>query len=146
MFVTRASRRELAEVEEFYDSQSFFDAGQRPDLSEGTVFIARQGPIIGSLRVIEVAPQTIVVEDVLVHQEHRGRGVGKQLMAAAFANRGGTAYLCCHQDRVSFYEQFGFAELAQEDLPGPVHGFFDRTGALNTSERAGHVHHFMKAR
>jgi hypothetical protein len=63
MIVTRASRRDRSDIEGFYAANSWeLDV----DLSEGIAFIARQGPIVGCIRLFEVASQKLVVEDVLV--------------------------------------------------------------------------------
>ncbi len=52
------------------------------------------------------------IEDVAVHREHQGRGVGKALMEEMLkmARRLGCykVTLDCHPDKVAFYEKLGF--------------------------------------
>jgi N-acetylglutamate synthase-like GNAT family acetyltransferase len=140
MFITRASRRDHDEIAEFYQSQDW--GGE--DLTKGVAFIARQGPIIGTVRLIEVAPQTVIVEDVVVHKDHRRSGIGAQLMRAAMNSRGGTLYLCTHGDTIAFYERFEFAERPFDSLPEPVQAYFRATG--DYPSRPDHVHYFLTAR
>jgi N-acetylglutamate synthase-like GNAT family acetyltransferase len=144
VLITRASRRDLGDVEEFYDSHGWFDDRERPDLAQGVMFVARQGPIVGCVRLIDIDPETHVVEDVVVADEHRGKGTGAQLMQAAMNNKGGSLYLCCHGERLPFYERLGFKEVPFEDLPAEVQARMREVGDYPTPE--GHVHHFMRAR
>ena len=144
MFITRVSRRELGDLGEFYRSQKWFEEGKEPDLKLGTAFVARQGPIIGALRLVEVAPNTVVVDDVVVAEEHRGKGVGAQLMQAAMNSRGGTLYLSCHDNRIEFYRRLGFELRDFETLPEPVQYHFKVGGDYPYTE--DHVHYFMQAR
>jgi predicted N-acetyltransferase YhbS len=140
MFITRASRRDRDEIASFYEEN---DWGADVDLSRGVTFIARQGVIVGAVRLLEVAPQTVIVEDVVVHKDHRGNGIGAQLMRAAMNSRGGTLYLCCHDDVIAFYERFEFAPQPFEDLPEPVQGYFRETGDYPSPHGE---HFFLKAR
>jgi predicted N-acetyltransferase YhbS len=141
LFITRATRRDNDELSAFYASN---DWGDDLDLRQGVAFIARQGPVVGAVRLIEVAPQTVIVEDVVVASEHRRRGVGRSLMEAAMKSRGGTLYLCCHDDVIPFYSHFGFAQMAFDDLPAPVQDYFRANGDYPTDP--GHVHYFLKVR
>lgn len=140
MFITRASRHDKPDISDFYSEHDW--TVDEPE--SGSYFFARDGSLVGALRVIEVAPQTVIIEDVLVKEGRRGEGIGQQLMQAALNSRGGSMFLCCHAETIGFYERFGFSELPENELPPPVHDFMERTDALNTDP--GHVHHFMKAR
>ncbi|HEU4480352.1 MAG TPA: GNAT family N-acetyltransferase [Actinomycetota bacterium] len=140
MFITRATRHDMSDVEELLKSEGWEDH----DLREGTTFIARDGKVVGCIRVVEVAPQTLVVDDVLVREDRRGEGIGRDLMRAAMNSRGGTMYLCCHDDKIGFYEKFGFTEVAVNALLEPVSEYFDRSGDLHPPE--GHEHFYLSAR
>ncbi len=140
MFITRATRHDMADVEELLKAHGWEDSDPR----EGTTFIARDGKVAGCVRLVEVAPHTLVVDDVLVREDRRGEGIGAQLMRAAMNSRGGTLYLCCHADKIDFYKQFGFNEVAPDALLEPVSNYFDKTGDLHPPE--GHEHFFMAAR
>jgi N-acetylglutamate synthase-like GNAT family acetyltransferase len=140
MFVTRATRHDRADVEKLLlDHEWDLDL-----IDKCTAFIARDGAVVGTVRLIEVAPQTVVVEDVLVHKDRRAEGIGRRLIQAAMNSRGGTLYLCCHDDRKRFYAHFGFEELAFDDLPREVQQFMRDTNAWPDSPE--HRHYFMKAR
>lgn len=140
MFVTRATRHDKADLTDFYDSTEF--RGENVD--EGTAFIARDGGIVGALRVVDVEPRTIVIDGVLVKDDRRNEGVGRRLMQAAMNSRGGTAYVCCHEERVRFYSHFGFAPISIDEAPEPVRRYWEQHGDHPTEE--GHEHFFLKAR
>jgi hypothetical protein len=59
-------------------------------------------------------------------------------------SRGGTIYLCCHEEMIPFYEGFGFTQVVANALLQPVSDYFDAAGDLNPPE--GHEHFFMAAR
>jgi len=140
MFITRATRHDREDIEKLLvDHEWDLDL-----IDKGSAFIARDGAVVGTLRLIEVAPQVVVVEDVLVHKDRREEGIGRQLVQAAMNSRGGTLYLCCHDDRLTFYRHFGFEQLAFDDLPPEVQQFMRDTNAWPDSPE--HRHFFMKAR
>lgn len=141
MFITRATRRDHDEIGAFYAAN---DWGENLDLRRGVAFIARQGPVVGAVRLIEVAPQTVIVEDVVVANEHRRKGIGRRLMEAAMNSRGGSMYLCCHDDVIQFYGKFGFAAMPFEEMPEPAQDYFKSIGDYPTEP--GHIHYFLKAR
>ena len=140
MLITRASRHDRSDLEAFYDANDWED----PHLSDGVAFVAREGKIVGALTVIEIEPQTIVIEDVLVDPERRGKGLGTQLLQAAMNSRGGTAFLCCHSERLAFYGRLGFEDVSFDHLPPGVQRFMRDNDAYPFT--ADHVHYFLKAR
>ncbi len=140
MFVTRATRHDKADLKELLEGHGWGDS----NLDEGMAFIARDGLVVGCVRLIEVAPQTVVVDDVLVKEDRRGEGIGRQMVQAAMNARGGTLYLCCHEDRLRFYSQFGFEQIDVERAPQAVVDYWRKVDDYPTPE--GHVHFFMKAR
>ena len=141
MFITRATRHDRADVEELYSKYGW---GDEHDLKTGMTFIARDGGVVGAVRLIEVEPNTLVVDGVLVKDGRREEGVGRQLMQAAMNSRGGTMYLCCHDNRLRFYGHFGFSEIPIDDAPESVRGYWKKIGDWPTEP--GHDHYFMKAR
>ena len=140
MFVTRSTRHDKADIQELWDATDNADA----DVNEGKIFIARDGAVVGTVRMIEVAPQTVVVDNVVVREDRRGEGIGRQIMQAAMNSIGGKLYLCCHDNALDFYGHFGFTKTSTDDLPEAAVEYFNRTGDLNPPE--GHVHHFLTAR
>lgn len=141
MFVTRATRHDRADVEELYEGHGW---GGRHDLKRGTAFIARDGGVVGVLRLVEAEPNTLVVDGVLVKESHREKGVGRGLMQTAMNSRGGTMYLCCAEERRRFYEHFGFEYIEFMDAPEPVRKYWEEIG--DWPIQPGHDHFFMKAR
>ena len=140
MFITRATRHDKADLVEFLKERDWQDA----PVDEGVAFIARDGGIVGSVRLVEAAPQTLIVEEMLVKGDRRGEGIGRQVLQAAMNSRGGTLYLCCHDDVIAFYEKFGFTQLAFESEPIEVQEYFKVHGDYPTEP--GHEHFFMTAR
>jgi len=140
MFVTRATRHDRGDLQELLESQGWDDV----DLTEGSAFIARDGAIVGCVRMVEVAPQVVVVDDVLVREGRRGEGIGRRVMQAAMNSRGGRLYLCCHPERIAFYRHLGFEEVAIDECPAPVVRYWEKVGDHPTPP--GHEHHYMKAR
>ena len=141
MFVTRATRHDRADIEALYEEYGW---GGDHDLTKGTAFIARDGAVVGVLRVIEVETNTLVIDGVLVKEGRREEGIGRRLMQAAMNSRGGTMYLCCHDNRIRFYNHFGFAEIPVEEAPETVREYWTAVGDWPTEE--GHEHFFLKAR
>jgi N-acetylglutamate synthase-like GNAT family acetyltransferase len=140
VFITRATRRDHDDVMELVRSHGDDDA----DLSQGVIFIAREGHVLGCARLVELEARVVVVDNVLVHEERRGEGIGKRLMQTVMNSRGGTLYLCCHDDVIPFYEKLGFALVPLEEAPAPVRAYWEKVG--DTPTAPPHVHYFMKAR
>jgi N-acetylglutamate synthase-like GNAT family acetyltransferase len=140
MFIARASRHDRDELKELIEAQGW----DPTHLTEGTTLIARDGPVAGCVRLVEIEPRTVMVDDVLVRADKRGQGVGRRLMQAAMNNRGGTLYLCCHDNVLGFYDKFGFSLVPYDELPQPVRDYFERVGDYPTDQ--DHEHFFLKAR
>jgi N-acetylglutamate synthase-like GNAT family acetyltransferase len=135
VFITRASRHDRSDVGDFLRAQGLGDGG----LGAGTVFFAREGGVVGCVRLVEVAPQTLVVDDMVVDGARRRRGIGTSLMQAAMNSRGGTLYAPAGRSCASFFERLGFEEAAPEAVPAPVREHVEASGAP-----PGHV--VMRAR
>lgn len=140
MFITRASRHDKADLREFYEAHGWDEV----DLSTGAAFVARDGSIVGAARFVEVAPQTVVVDDVMVREGRRREGIGTRVMQAAMNSRGGTLYLCCHDEHRNFYRPLGFDDVDLDDAPAEVIEYWRKVDDYPVPE--GHVHFFMKAR
>ena len=140
MFITRATRHDKADVRELLEEHGWGDSS----IDVGTIFMARDGLVVGCVKIVEVAPQTLVVDDMLVREARRRQGIGGDLMRAAMNSRGGTMWLCCHEELIPFYERFGFALVAESELPEPVVDYLQSVDDIPAPE--GHIHYFMKAR
>jgi N-acetylglutamate synthase-like GNAT family acetyltransferase len=139
VFVTRASRREVDEIKEFYDRNDWDPV----DFSKGQAYIARQGSILATLLMVSVGHVT-VIDDVLVDEDRRKEGIGTTLINAAMNNRGGTLWLCCHDYTVGYYERFGFEVVERDQLPEEIFAYFKTDGTFDDSK--DHYHYVMKAR
>ncbi len=140
MFITRATRRDGEEIKQFYRSQNWSDV----DPNEGVAFIARQGPIVGCARLLEADTNHLVIVDVVVHPDHRGAGVGEQLVQALMSARGGVLYAPTTDEAVGFYEQLGFKEIGFDDLPQKVRDLLQRRG--DVPDIPGALSRYMKGR
>ncbi|HVM36503.1 MAG TPA: GNAT family N-acetyltransferase [Actinomycetota bacterium] len=140
MFITRATRHDRGDIVDLLKTREWDDA----DVTEGSWYIARHGAVVGCVQLVEVAPQTVVVDNVLVHEDRRGKGVGDALLKAAMNAKGGTMYLCCHEENVAFYERFGFATFDVAESPPEVVAYWNKVDDYPPPE--GHVHFYMKAR
>ena len=115
MFVTRAGRHDRSDLKEFIEARR----GGEVDISEGTAMIAREGSIVGCIRLIEVESNTLVYDDVLI-AEGRDEAVAKQLVQAAMNNKGGTIFTAVPAAETDFFSSFGFAPIDRADAPEPV--------------------------
>ena len=115
MFVTRAGRHDKADLKEFIEARR----GGEVDISEGTAMIAREGSIVGCIRLIEVESGSLVYDDVLI-AEGRDEAVAKQLIQAAMNNQGGTIYTAVPAAETDLFSSFGFAPIDRAEAPGPV--------------------------
>lgn len=141
MFITKASRHDKADIEAFLRDEW---PGEKMDVDLGTAFVAREGAIVGHARLIEVSPQTLVVEEVVVKGDRRGEGIGTRVVEAAMNNRGGKLFLCCHEEQIPFYEKLGFSLVPFERLPEGVQKHHRDRGDFPPGE--DHEHFFMTAR
>jgi N-acetylglutamate synthase-like GNAT family acetyltransferase len=141
MFITKASRHDKADIEEFLKNEGPWE---KFDVNRGTAFVAREGAIVGHARLIEVTPTMLIVEEVLVRTDKRRQGIGTRVMEAAMNNKGGKLFLCCHDDGIGFYEKLGFSVVPFDDLPPEVQEHHRSEGDYPTED--GHEHFFMTAR
>ncbi len=141
MFISRATRHDLADIEDLLATHGWHE---KTNLKEGVAYFARDGAVVGCVRLIEVAPQTLVVDSVLVLEAKRRSGVGTALMQAAMNAKGGTMYLCCHEEALPFYAGFGFVPIPLGDTPPEALAYWEKVEDVPAPE--GHTHYFLKAR
>jgi N-acetylglutamate synthase-like GNAT family acetyltransferase len=143
MFITRATRHDADDILSLLATNDWADDF---DPKKGKTYIARDGAVIGHVQMIEVEPQVVVIDQVLVLDDRRGAGVGTQLMQAAMNSLGGKLFLCCHKERIAFYERLGFELLPNgyDDAPASVQAFWREVDDYPTPE--GHEHFFLTAR
>jgi N-acetylglutamate synthase-like GNAT family acetyltransferase len=115
MFVTRAGRHDKSDLKEFIEARR----GGEVDISEGTAMIAREGSIVGCIRLIEVESGSLVYDDVLI-AEGRDEAVAKQLIQAAMNNQGGTIFTAVRAAETDLFSSVGFAPIDRAEAPGPV--------------------------
>lgn len=139
MFVTRASRREIDEIKDFYDRNEW----DHVDFARSQAYIARQGPILAVL-LLTPAGDATVIDDVVVDKDHRREGIGTNLINTAMNNKGGTLWLCCHDYTIGYYERFGFQVVERDELPPEIHSHFEADGTFDDSE--DHYHYVMRTR
>ena len=142
MFITRATRHDKADIEEFYKEHDWEMSTQGKSVG----FVARDGVIVGALQLFEPETNQVIIEDVLVRDGRRGEGIGAQLMKAAMMSRGGKLFLVCHPERRAFYERQGFSERPFDELPESVRDWFINEEAAPHQVEEGHIHLFMTAR
>jgi N-acetylglutamate synthase-like GNAT family acetyltransferase len=135
MFVTRAGRHDRSDLKEFIERRR----GGEVDTREGTAMIAREGLIVGCIRLIEVQPGTLVYDDLLI-AEGRDEAVAKQLIQAAMNNKGGTIFTAVSAVDTNLFSSFGFAPIDRAHAPEPVAEYWN-------SRRGGEVGPvYLKAR
>ncbi len=120
MFVTRAGRHDKADLKDFIESVR----GGEVDISQGTAMIAREGAIVGCIRLIEVEPDTLVYDDVLI-APGKSAEVGGQLIQAAMNNKGGTIYTAAPEAEVGLFAALGFAAIEPGAAPPSVAAYWD---------------------
>ena len=99
----------------------------------GVAFIARDGEIVGVLRLVELAPDAVIVDHVLVAAGRRREGIGSAVMQTAMNSRGGRLYLRCGEGEGPFFERLGFAAVEPAELPDAVVAHFDTHGPQSDS-------------
>ena len=116
MFITRASRHDRADVADFLNGQGYSGEG----VARGTLFYAREGGVVGSVRLVEAAPQQLVVHDLVVDRDRRRQGIGTSLMQAAMNSRGGVLFVRTEAGYTPFFERLGFARVPDTAIPEAV--------------------------
>lgn len=141
MFITKASRHDKSDIQEFLETEGPWRSA---DMDRGTGFVAREGAVVAHARLVEVAPQALIVEKVLVKTDRRRQGLGTRVMEAAMNNKGGKLYLRCEVEHVPFFEKLGFSPTAFDELPDEVRRFHHEQGEQPGDEGLERV--YMRAR
>jgi N-acetylglutamate synthase-like GNAT family acetyltransferase len=123
VFITRATRHDRPDIQAFLAAHD-----RQADVTTGTTFFARDGGVVGCVRLVEVEPRTVVVDDMVVDSTRRGEGIGRALLQAAMNSRGGTLYLCCPEEHIGFCKKFGFTTVAEAEVPSTVRSHFGEAG------------------
>jgi GNAT superfamily N-acetyltransferase len=128
---TDPSRLDLDMVHGFLSRSSYWAAGISRELviralRHSMCFGAFEGAQqIGFARVISDCATFAYVCDVFVLESHRGRGVGKQLMAAIRSHpelQGLRLWVLFTRDAHELYRQFGFADARHPDRLMEIRG------------------------
>ncbi|WP_248802587.1 GNAT family N-acetyltransferase [Pseudomonas sp. MWU13-2100] len=85
--------------------------------SDGQLWVARQGEIIGGLSLTPVA-QGHWLTGLFIAPSRRSQGIAAQLVQQALGNCNGPVWLFCHPDLRGFYERQGFH--GDPTLPQPL--------------------------
>lgn len=114
------------------------EAGWRSTEIEGEAWVAYgdAGPV-GSLQLIDCGDGDVLLDAVVVREQHRGRGLGAAFVAAVLRERRATWWLECRAERLGFYERSGFAEVARDSLPVGVLTHIEPQSAVDRPQ------HFM---
>ena len=80
----------------------FVDVGQ-------TWVTCMDGEVVGTARLVDVSENLVYVADVIVREDHRGSGIGSEMMRNVVASREGAEFfLVCHPERLAFYDRLGY--------------------------------------
>ncbi len=113
-----ALRREVFVIEQKVPAEEENDAD---DLTATHLVALLDGEVVGTLRLID-KPEHVKIGRVAVRQAYRGRGVAKELIAAAMeqarARGRDRFYLTAQSDKLGFYERLGFVAFGPEFMDG----------------------------
>ena len=112
--VARVAPTGRADVESFYRRE----LGREVLLeAEQEVFAARDGSIVGALRLCPEA-QTLVLRTVVVAEGRRGHGIGRAMLAVASDAIGRRECWCFPWEHLEgFYGAIGFRRVDRERVP-----------------------------
>jgi GNAT superfamily N-acetyltransferase len=128
---TDPSRLDLGAVHGFLKG-SYWARGVPKEVVERSVEnslcfgLFREGEQVGFARVVTDRATFAYLDDVFVVKEHRGRGLGKGLMAVVLPHpdlRGLRRWMLATADAHGLYREYGFRELGKPEI------FMERTDA-----------------
>ena len=122
-YVTDATA-ETAELVALYDSVGWTAYTKDPEklrravVGSTTVVTAREDGVLVSLaRVVSDGASICYLQDVLVHPDHRRRGIGRELMVKALAPYAGVRQKVLLTDddeaQSAFYESLGYSRVVE---------------------------------
>jgi predicted N-acetyltransferase YhbS len=90
-------------------------------------FVACTGLLVVDVQVRDRRFPVVGLGGVIVRADHRGRGLGREVVRAALAKARtlGPAFalLFCHDDRTALYQKLGFAEIVTEVIVKQPDGY-----------------------
>jgi amino-acid N-acetyltransferase len=99
---------------------------------ENFLVAEENGRLIGMRQVKVHAQGTREVGSGFVLPEYRRQGISARLMNEILSREQDTLYLMCRDKRAPYYEQFGFRQVAVDQLPVDFHKEY-RIGRFVTS-------------
>jgi amino-acid N-acetyltransferase len=99
---------------------------------ENFLVAEENGRLIGMRQVKVHAQGTREVGSGFVLPEYRRQGISARLMNEILSREQDTVYLMCRDKRAPYYEQFGFRQVAVDQLPEDFHKEY-RIGRFVTS-------------
>jgi len=99
---------------------------------ENFLVAEENGKLVG-IRQVKIHKQgTREVGSGFVLPEYRRQGISARLMHEILSREQGALYLMCRDMRAPYYEQFGFRQVAVDQLPADFHKEY-RIGRIVTS-------------
>jgi GNAT superfamily N-acetyltransferase len=84
------------------------------------LYDGENGPLLAFARIVTDGVFKAFLCDVIVHPDHRGKGLGRTLMshipAHPLVSKVRHLELYCRLDRKSYYQEFGFSDEVQKDI------------------------------
>jgi ribosomal protein S18 acetylase RimI-like enzyme len=127
-FITEPTPSQVEAVLELYQLQGWWGEPGGHDLelagaiirgSHCVVFATQQGRLVGMGRAISDRASDAYIQDLTVHPEHRGRGIGTRIVQELVGRLKGDGLgwigLVAEAGTWDFYRRIGFA-----DMPGSV--------------------------
>ncbi len=117
------------------------EAGWERTSLEGEIWVATDGSVVvGSLQLVDIADDIVLVDAVVVPESRRGEGIGGELMRRVLTTREAEWWLECREERIAFYRCLGFALVAASEVPAPLRAYLDAPGVLPSDRE----NHFMR--
>jgi len=99
----------------------------------------RAGELLGTASLVEVSPEVVYIDALVVRRDSRGHGLGSVMLQRLLQGRDAIWWIECRDERVSFFERNGFVAANEQAFPQGVRDFVARPGAIPSGRR----HNFM---